>query len=190
MDWKNAEQLIEKWYAGQTTPKQELELKQLLQDPGLPEHLIPDREFILALDEASKTELTDSGFDEKVLDAIDEFEQARMQSKFRFRMPAAAAVVIIALSISALWFINPHNVELTQTAYTEAEIQQAEEITHTTLMLISGLLKTGTGELSRVAIVRENLDKLEHLSVVNRGIKQFETNPIPKQQDLLKENES
>lgn len=190
MDWKNAEQLIEKWYAGQTTPKQELELKRLLQDPGLPENLIPDREFILALDEASKTELTEPGFDEKVLDAIDEYEQTRIQSKFRFRMMTAAATVIIALTFSAIWFVNQQDVEPIQTAYTEDEIKRAEEITDNTLMFISGLLKTGTGELSKVAAVRANLDKLEHLTAVNRGIKQLENIPKPNQQHSIQENES
>ncbi|TVQ14782.1 MAG: hypothetical protein EA364_03700 [Balneolaceae bacterium] len=196
MDWKNAEHLIEKWYAGQTTPKQEQELKHLLQHPGLPEHLIPDREIILALDDASKSELTAPGFDEAVFDAIDEHEQTRIGSRFiyryryRYRMLAAAALVIISLTFSAVWFANQQHVDLSQTAYTEEEIRQAEEITDSTLLLISGLLKTGTGELARVAVVRANLEKLDYLTAVYRGIKQLETIPKPKQDHSKQEIES
>ncbi|MFN2372494.1 MAG: hypothetical protein ABR545_01675, partial [Cyclonatronaceae bacterium] len=138
MDWKNAEQLLEKWYAGQTTPMQERELRQLLQHPGLPEYLMPDREFFLALDEASKPEIPDTGFDEKVFDAIDEYEQTRIAPKFRVRM-LAAALVIISLTFAAIWFSNKQDVVPSQTAYayTEEEIRHAEEITDTTLLLIS-----------------------------------------------------
>lgn len=190
MDLKKAEQLLEKWYAGQTTPVQERELKHLLQHPGLPDHMIPDREFMLALDEASKPELTDTGFDEKVFDAIGEYEQTRTESKFRYRMLAAAALVLLSLSLSAIWFVNRQDAAVSQTAYTEEEIRQAEEITDTTLLLISGLLTTGKEELSRVAVVRANLEKLEYLSAVNRGIKQLETFPNPQKQHSKQETES
>ncbi|MFU8861865.1 MAG: hypothetical protein ACNA8K_15725 [Cyclonatronaceae bacterium] len=190
MDWQNAEHLLEKWYAGQTTPEQERELKRLLQHPGLPDHLIPDREFILALHEASKPELTGSGFDEKVFDAIDKYEQPRIDSGFRVRMLAAAALVFITITFSAILFVNQQDAELSRVAYTEEEIRHAEKITDTTLLLISGLLNTGTGELSRVAVVRANLEKLEYLSAVNRGIKQLETFPNPRKQHSKQETES
>jgi hypothetical protein len=190
MDWKNAEKLLEKWYSGQTTPEQERELKRLLQHPGQPENLMPDREYILALEEASKTELTGTGFDKKVFDAIDEYEQTRIQSKFSIRMLAAAALLMIVLTFAAIWFMNQQDAALSQADYTEEEIRQAEEITDTTLLLISGLLNTATEELSRVAIVRANLEKLEYLSAVNHGIKQLETNPYSKKQHSNEDNES
>jgi hypothetical protein len=190
MDWQNAEQLLEKWYAGQTTPEQERELKRLLLHPGLPDHLVPDREFIVALHEASKPELTGPGFDEKVFEAIDKYEQPRNESGFRVRMLAAAALVIITVTFSAILFVNQQNEELSRVAYTEEEIRQAEEITDSTLLLISDLLKAGTGELSRVAVVRANLEKLEHLTALYRGIKQLETIPNPNKQHSKQENES
>lgn len=190
MDLKNAEQLLAKWYAGKTTPKQERELKRLMQEPNLPEDLIPDRELIFALNEASKTELPDSEFDKKVLEVIDEYEETRIESKFNLRMLAAAAVLITALTFLTIWFVNKQDEVLIQTAYTEEEIQYAEEITDSTLLLISSLLKTGTGELSRIAVVRANLEKLEYLSAVNHGIKQLETIPKTNKQHSKQENES
>lgn len=181
MDWKKAENLLEKWYDGMSTPSEEIELKSILQEREVPDHLIPDREIFLSFGNASNARLSDPGFDDDVLDAIDQFENRRVAAKLRMTMLSAAAMVILALTFLAVWFVNLPDETTLQSAYTEEEIRQAGEITGTTLMLISELLNSGRAELSRVSMVQNNLEKLNYLSTVNQGIKQLESIPIIEQ---------
>ncbi len=178
MDWKNAEKLLKRWYDGSSTPEEDLELKSLLRRPDLPEYLIRDRNLILALNEAGKSELSDPGFDDDVFAEIDRIEARRNPTESRFSVLAAAAAAIIIAAGLLIWFANYQlDNGLGEIAYTEQEIREAEQVTESTLAYISGLLNTGNNELAAVSALSRGLEQLEYLGSFNRGIKQLETLP-------------
>lgn len=228
MDWKKAEKLLDKWYEGRTDPDEERQLKELLRNPELPEAFAADRDLIKALDEASELCLADSGFDDKVLESLDENErtgpghppqtqpthpsqtrpihplqtQPARPSRMRpahllrtnprplFQMLSAAALVIIALTFSAIWLLQPSDDTPPPISYTEEEIRQAGEVTEATLFLVSDLLNTGRSEIARVSVVPRNLEKLEYLSAFNRAIQHLEIIPTQNFQPSNRRNES
>ncbi len=107
-----------------------------------------------------------------------------------FRMLSAAALVIIALTFSAIWLLQPSDDTPPPISYTEEEIRQAGEVTEATLFLVSDLLNTGRSEIARVSVVPRNLEKLEYLSAFNRAIQHLEIIPNQNFQPSNRRNES
>jgi len=190
MDLKRTEQLLEKWYDGNTSPEEERELKKLLQRPGLPESLAPDRELLLGLDKAADSQLSDPGFDDRVFDAIEKQIRTRSLSARMFWKLSAAALVLIILFASLIWHFTQPDDESPPLTYTQEEIREAGDITMTTLFFVSDLLNTGDSELSRVSVVTKNLEKLEYLSAISRGIHHLEIISNQEHSQPKQENES
>ena len=190
MDLKRTKLLLDKWYDGKTTPEEERELKQLLRHPSLPESLVSDRELLLSLDNAADSQLSDPGFDDRVFDAIEKREQSRGSSARMFWKLSAAALVLVMLSASLVWYFTQPDDESLPHTYTQEEIGEAGEITMNTLVFVSDLLNAGSGELSRVSVVPKNLEKLEYLSAISRGIHHLEIISNQEHSQQKQENES
>ena len=190
MDLKRTELLLDKWYDGKTTPEEERELKQLLRHPSMPESLVPDRELLLSLDNAADSQLSDPGFDDRVFDAIEKREQSRGSSARTFWKLSAAALVLVMLSASLVWYFTQPDDESLPLTYTEEEIRQADDITISTLVLVSDLLNTGGSELGMVSVIPKNLEKLEYLSAISRGIRHLEIISNQERSQQKQENES
>lgn len=104
MNWNRAEELLEKYYAGDTSTEEELELKQLLSRSGLPPYLKPDQVIFkqMQTEAGEETNLTD----DELFSRLDRQKETAKHKSKTIQLPVKTlwqAAAAIALLLTGYW---------------------------------------------------------------------------------------
>ena len=98
MKSENIEQLIEKYYAGETSEKEENQLRIYFVADDIPESQMAAKIYFMALDAVSEEKLPD-GFDEKLMTQLNEKKPSPTFRIWAYRVSSAAAIILLMLAI-------------------------------------------------------------------------------------------
>ena len=169
--------LLDRFYTGETTLEEEKILQDYFSSSSLPEELIPDRDLLRSLGNASDSVAVPEGMNQKILDVIDQQEKklvrTRRISVFSLSGLAAGLLVVIALYVGYFKADRPARFAYQMTD-TYENPQDAYEEARRTLAYVSAKLNTGTSELEHVKRVSKTAsDPLKSLSKINKGTKEL-----------------
>ncbi|MCB0593017.1 MAG: hypothetical protein H6557_36345 [Lewinellaceae bacterium] len=161
MDYKVMEQLLDKYFDGETSLQEESRLREYFRRADVPEALQPYQPLFRHLHQERTHELG-AGFDEKLLRQL---QRAQPEAKVR-RLPARAWVLRIAAALvigfGLWWAYAPQNTsQATQQAgidWSKYEVQSTQEafrLTSTALLKASSELNHGANTAA------QEMDKLK-----------------------------
>lgn len=170
--------LLDRFYMGETTLKEEKILQEYFSSASVPEELLPDRDLFRSLEPVGNSVAVPSGLNQKILDVIDQQEKrvvrTRRISVFALSGLAAGLLVVIALYVGYFRADQPALLASHQMIDTYEDPQDAYEEARKTLAYVSAKLNTGTSELEHVKQVsRSASDPLKSLSKINKGTKEL-----------------
>ena len=100
MSPKDIENLVEKFYSGETSELEEARLRALVKEDDLPDHLQKIRMYFEAMD-GQKEEMLDDSFEENLFAMIESRESKPPTRRWIYRVTSMAAAILILISI---WF--------------------------------------------------------------------------------------
>lgn len=170
--------LLDRFYLGETSLKEEMILQEYFSSASIPEELIPDRDLFRSLGNASDSVAVPEGLNQKILDVIDRQEKkvvrTRRISVFSLSGLAAGLLVVIALYVGYFRDDAPGLLASHQMTDTYEDPQDAYEEARRTLAYVSAKLNTGTSELEHVKKAsKATSDPLKSLSKINKGSKEL-----------------
>lgn len=172
MNSHRIENLLEKYFEGNTSLEEEKILKEFFQGESIPPHLVSLKEtFNYFSEEKSKDEL-DESFDKKVLSQINHFEiDHKRQSRRRLIYYASGIAASILIIISIFTNIDPFSSTLKDTFDNP---QMAYEETRKALLLVSGTLNKGVKPVEKMAKFDDGLEQMEKIKSLSTGMEEFE----------------
>ena len=130
MDYKYIEQLLERYWSGETSLEEENILRAFFSQKDIPASLLPYRDIFVYLAVSKSEEVLDSDFDDKILALIDEPEVVKARTiTLRQRLAPmfkAAAVVAIMLTLGNAIQV-PFNEEQAQPEVNMAEYARPQK---------------------------------------------------------------
>lgn len=167
MNSQRIEHLIKKYEKGETSVREEQELKAFFQQDEIPFNLRGYRDIFTYFDVASREELLNPDFDEKVIAAISETRTKRSFVKIRslYGISGIAASIVVLIGFYFVMRIN----NTYQDTYSDPELAYAE--VKRVLMKVSGNFNEGTKELKNVKEMENGLDELNKIAAFDDGVK-------------------
>jgi len=170
-DLKQIEELLEKYYYGETSLDEEKKLQWYFQTHDVPLHLKPDAELFRSnYKRSTEDEATD--LTEKLSKLIDEQDK-----KSRFILPlrsvrwisgiAASIVILLSLWIG-LGRDSLHSHAKFKDTFSDPKLAYQE--TRKTLLMVSEKLNAGTKELEQLKKYNQSMNKLEPILSFGPGI--------------------
>lgn len=130
MDYKYIEQLLERYWSGETSLEEESILRAFFSQKDIPASLLPYRDIFVYQAVSKSEEVLDSDFDDKILALIDEPEVVKARTiTLRQRLAPmfkAAAVVAIMLTLGNAIQV-PFNEEQAQPEVNMAEYARPQK---------------------------------------------------------------
>ncbi len=171
MNFKEIEELLEKFYEGGTTPAEERQLRDFFTREAIPPHLSFHTDLFRYYEEAGKEELPNPEFENRFLAAIDETPAIPMYSRrrqFFFLTGIAAAVLLLAGLIftfrNDVFLRSPKNSTDTEIAY-----QQAKNA----LAMVSANFNSGLDQVQKLGNFQRGLNEVQKLQAFQKGIDQM-----------------
>ena len=156
MDYQLINNLLEKYFEGETNLQEEKQLKHFFTQERVPEQFESYQPLFQYLEQEAKVEL-DASFDEKILSAIAETDAKivpmRRFSAVRWISRAAAVVAFVGLGWWASdQILNPPTNTVTAIDWSKYEVKEPEEafnFTQMALLKASSELNQGTNTAAR-----------------------------------------
>ena len=176
-DIRKIEELLEKYYNGETSLEEERTLHWFFQTCDVPPHLKPDAD-IFRYHYHQRTEEVSPSLEEKLVQLLDdqEYKKRFLLSGRTIRLVSAiAASVIIVL---ALWIgvgrdmLKEQQVAVYEDTYDDPQVAYME--TKKALLLVSEKLNDGTKNLKYLKTYNESVNMLEPVLSFGTGIKRLE----------------
>ncbi|HJX70730.1 MAG TPA: hypothetical protein VJ346_02225 [Bacteroidales bacterium] len=178
MDLKKAEILIEKYYNGETSPEEELQLREFFRTAEtIPEHLMPEKELFTLYSEAANEELPATGFMENLEKVIDDQALIRngVSKSVNYWISGIAAGIAL-LFVSYLLIVHrPAGAgygSALQDTYQDPRL--AYEETQKVLLYISQTMNKGTAQLTKVSKLNKPVQSLQNLKKLDTGLSKLE----------------
>lgn len=179
MNYNSIKELLEKYYAGETTLKEEDALKHFFAEEVVPERLKADQELFRAMIASEQEEVLGDDFDEAVLSQLEgsSFRWGRHEWIYTLSGLAAAAVIVISLWIGGVFAPQrslPGTINNPQVAYAETRKALAEVSDN----LNKGLapvqsaakkLDEPVKQMSKIDDMREALKKVKYIEEINKA---------------------
>jgi hypothetical protein len=171
MDIKQLRKLLQKYYNGETTLKEENALrKYFLESPVTDEEFRSEREQFIMLDKLEKQDVPVKDFEKKLEALIDNQKviyPVFKRSKIWLQIAAVAASVLIIFGV-----YNSIKYLTGKPAYEDTidDPYLAYEETKKTLLYISEKLNYGTRELENIDKLNNSVQKLRTVSKLNQGL--------------------
>lgn len=130
MNWNRAEELLERYYEGQSSTQEEQELKELLSRPNLPPHLQKEGALLNHLQDAGKEEtmLPDdalfSRLDQQLAQEKPKAKTIQLPVKTLWQIAAAVALLLVGYGLGSMQKTAPQ----AQVANTSSPTEQLAEI--------------------------------------------------------------
>ena len=170
MDIKELRKLLQKYYNGETTLKEEDILKEYFVDnPDVDEEFHAEKEQFVMFDKAEKQNVPIEDFEKKLETLIDNQKviyPVFKRNKIWIRVAAVAASVLIIFGVynSVKYFTGKSEYK-----GTIEDPRIAYEETKRTLLYISEKLNYGTRELENINKLNSSVQKLNTVSKINQG---------------------
>ena len=172
MDKKRIEELIEKFYDGNTTIGEERLLENYFSRKDIPASMEADRDIFTFYSSSRNEDLPDDRLEQKIIQAI-KSEAGNLSGSRRrmILMISSIAASILILIGSFFLFIHPSGPGLALSRYKDTfdnpELAYME--TQKTLLYVSEKLNGGTRELNNLSKFEKGTKELGNLSLVNKG---------------------
>ena len=170
MDLKKAEQLVERYYAGETTPEEEIQLKEFFRtSKNIPDHLMPEKELFSMYSEASCQDEQRDDFMKNLEKTID----TQVSKDTGFKKTTLFWISGIALLIGSYFIfiekpVPADNQIALQDTYKDPRVAYAE--TQKVLLYISQTMNKGTSKLSNISKITTPVQSLQNLKKLDTGI--------------------
>ncbi len=175
MNYNNIRQILERYYAGDTSLEEEKMLKVFFDSDGVPEAFLEDRLLFRAMYEAANEGVLDKQFDEMIMNQIKPTRKLFIRRKLIFSLSgvAAAALVLLAVWMGGLLTPQPYGtIDNPQLAFaqTRAALQQVSK------NLNKGLdpVKTAAADFNKPLKKVAEIKKMENSLKGIRQIKEME----------------
>jgi len=170
MNSQRIKHLIKKYEKGETSVREEQELKAFFQQDEIPFNLRGYRDIFTYFEKSSKEELPDPDFEKKLIAAISETRSKRSFTKIRslYGISGIAASIVVLIGLYFVMRVN----NTYQDTYSDPELAYAE--VKKVLMKVSGNFNEGTKELKNVKAMDKGLDELNKISAFDDGLKSME----------------
>lgn len=178
MDLKKAEVLIEKYYNGETSPEEELQLREFFRTAeNIPEHLMPEKELFSLYLKAADEEVPIHGYIknlERVIDSRSVTSPGTRKSII-YRISGIAAGIALLLTSYFLLVNKPFTDDRRQALKDTYENPQlAYEETQKVLLYISQKMNKGTAPLSNVSKLNKPVQNIQNLKKLKTGMNQLQ----------------
>jgi hypothetical protein len=170
MNYTAIEELIGKFYEGNTTPAEERQLREFFTRGEIPPHLAAHAGLFLFYEEERKVKVPDPDFEKRILAAMDDTPVVSLYSgKKQFLYLAGMAATFLLLIGLIFTFRNDVIKRSPGTAETETAYLQAQQV----LLMISANLNTGLDQAQKLGNFQKGLDQAGKLQTFQKGIEQM-----------------
>jgi hypothetical protein len=162
MNFKEIEDLLEKYYNGETTLVEERRLKEFFLREPVPVHLEPEAELFRTLHAASDQNIDDADFDRKFMERIETpvIPIYSSRKKFYFSLSLAAAIILL---IGLLFtFRDAMHKRSFNNTITDPQLAYSE--TRKALMLVSINFNEGLDQVQHLSGFKRGMDEMQKLS--------------------------
>lgn len=186
MDLRKAEQLVRKYYSGETSPEEEKALREYMEScKDLPEYLAPEKELFSMYSRAAESDMPMEEYMESLEKLIDEQARKRIGiSRPVLHWVSGIAAGLAILLGSYLMVLNkPPDDGRIALKDTYTDPQQAYEETRKVLLYVSEKMNEGTSPLAGISKMNQSMENLQKLNNLNKGVSSLQM------LNLLKNNE-
>lgn len=169
MNYNNVEQMLDRFYAGETSPEEESQLKRFFASDDVPESLRVDQLMFQSLQVASSEPSLGAAFDEKVLTQIEQKPVRKRIVRWSYAVAGLAAGVLILISLWIGGFLTP------QPYGTIDNPQLALAQTRAALQKVSKNLNKGLKPIEKAAAdFNKPLNKVAAINKMNQPLKDLQ----------------
>jgi hypothetical protein len=167
MNFKEIEELIEKFYEGATTPDEERKLREFFSGEEIPPHLAVHAGLFRFYKQSGNETLTDPDFEEKLLSRLGEPPVVQMYSRSKqlLYLVGMAATFLLLVGL----FFTFRN-DIIRNSYNDEETAAAYMKAQKALLLVSSNLNTGLDQVQRLDNFQHGLDQAAKLQNFQKGI--------------------
>lgn len=166
MNYNNVKQMLNRFYAGETSPEEEGQLKRFFASDDVPESLRVDQLMFQSLQVASSEPSLGAAFDEKVLTQIEQKPVRKRIVRWSYAVAGLAAGVLILISLWIGGFLTP------QPYGTIDNPQLAFAQTRAALQKVSKNLNKGLNPVKTAAAdFNKPLNKVAEINKINKSLK-------------------
>lgn len=116
MKVNDIEELLERYYDGQTSEAEEKELKRFFAEEDVPDHLLAEKEFFLQLNASAPSDAVPEGLESRLSDKIDQWDthekqvlKVRKHKQFhRLQWIGSIAASLLILLSLGIYLYKPH----------------------------------------------------------------------------------
>jgi len=173
MNYSKIDELLFKYFEGDSSLKEEEELKRFFSGENVPVHLRKYEAIFKALDNAGKEDFLDESFDQQFLLGLedDSKRSPKIGRNILYSLLAAAAVFILGLvifvpseKIPGIGYFS-NKIEDTFDNPKDAYVETVKA-----LMTISSKLNAGTREMDKIAMVNEQMQAVSKMEKINTSM--------------------
>jgi hypothetical protein len=187
MNLHEVEQLLEKYFEGETTLSEENRLREFFASGNVPDRWRHLQGYFSVVIQEKDLRLDDPGFDEKIMADITESKLAIITDLHRpwiYWMAGAAASILILIAVFVKFDPFSRRIENTykdpQTAYIEAR---------KILLYVSAKFNQGTKNLEPVTALETGLTELKPVATFNKAINEVKRlNEVEKVEKMITNN--
>ncbi len=185
MNLHRIKKLIQKYEKGESSLKEEQELKLFFTQKDVPFQLAGYKDLFQFYNTASYEEIADPDFDDKVLQQIERMENGnKRQSVLKTLYPVIGIAAGILLLIGFYFVFVP---DKNTGTYNDPELAYAEA--KKILLKVSGNLNTGVDELSNVKELQTGLEELNNIKTFDEGLNNMKKISIlDKSKEIINKN--
>lgn len=162
MNFKEIEDLLEKYYQGETTLEEEKQLKDFFLQGPVPVNLEPDAELFRYLDSASDQKMDDTEFDRKFIESIETPVIPMYSSRRKFYFALSLAAAILLLVVFLFTFRDVINRKSSNNRITDPQLAYSE--TRKALMLVSVNFNEGLDQMKEFSSFQTGMDEMQKFS--------------------------
>ncbi len=162
MNRQELDRLLDLYYDGKSSDKEEQDLIAMVRDNNLPEEYYSDRDMLLTLSgKADEIPEPDNGFESRIMQAIDDSEQSVRITSLKRRVYTAVSIAAsFLILISSVFILNRNSAP----ADTFDDPLMAYNATVDLLQQVSSTLNSGSEAIGDLALIAETRDKINMLS--------------------------
>lgn len=167
-------ELIEKFYAGETSLEEEAQVSAFFREGEIPGELLEHKSMFLMMDEALGVPEVPENLDDKILSRIEKAEQEESKGKRLtfYSLSGLAAGLLIILSVY-LGLLRDHSMNDQLSQYAVEDPAIAYEEIKKTLEFVSAKWNEGTGELQNLNSINRSMESIQPIQKLSSGSKEL-----------------
>jgi hypothetical protein len=164
MNIRPINQLIDKYFDGNTSIAEERQLRNFFLKEDVPGNLLPLKDYFVYLNTEKNTDKLDDNFDAKILDEISNGKRKELSTYRKLYVYIASGVAACVLIVIGLFnFIGP--------GINQNDIETAYAQTQKALIFVSSKLNQGMDKTKNMGKLNETLQKTNKVAAYDKGIK-------------------